>query len=97
MVGPGLQSAIGGKVEFPCISMGEVEPTAHDARIWAIAVHPRSALIFGKFQRGTFRNEGFGVGLFVVRRAAGLLGGTNEITDELGKGSSFVSVSPQHT
>lgn len=52
--------------------------------------------LFERFERGEGRTAGAGLGPFVARRAARLLGSAIDVTSELGRGSCFALALPPH-
>ena len=84
----------GGRVVIACHLTGpELRIEVHDTGVGIRA--NALATIFGAFRRtDTSRPDGLGLGLFIVRRAAQLLGHRVEVRSVEGAGSRFMLVAP---
>jgi signal transduction histidine kinase len=82
----------GGRVVVGCRRRGVVcRIEVHDTGVGIPPDH--LAIVFDAFQRlDPLRSDGLGLGLFIVKRAAGSLGHRVEVRSVVGKGSSFAVV-----
>ena len=85
-------TSAGGCVLVRCRSLGpQVRIEVHDTGVGIPS--SAQAKIFEAFRRLDSNADGIGVGLFVERRAAGLLGHRNEVQWEVGRGDCFSVIS----